>query len=263
MSKIEKRNAVLFGISTDTVESHKGFHDKEHLNFPLLADPGKETTRAYGVLSPAGFANRVTFLIDPQGVIRGIDRTVNAEFSRNEGKLTTRHGDVVAAALTPWKAKLGAPVPDLWLPDSAGKTVSLYQPGKKATVVVFAGSTDEGSRKALNALAALAKDPAYKDVAFVAVDPVVGDADAARALVQSAGIPFPFALDTSGNSTARFGVTVIPTVWVLDGKGIAVYDGAVEAHYVKDAVDAVLAGRPVATPATKPVGLKLGNRKNR
>ena len=59
--------AVFLGISVDDVQSHKTFADKNNLPFPLLADPTKETTNRYDVMSFTGFAKRETFLIDPQG----------------------------------------------------------------------------------------------------------------------------------------------------------------------------------------------------
>ncbi len=38
----------------------------------LLADPDKRVTRMYGVLNPLGWARRVTFVIDPQGIVRKV-----------------------------------------------------------------------------------------------------------------------------------------------------------------------------------------------
>lgn len=75
--------AVILGVSIDDVASHKQFEavlNKERLKgrtvktlpFSLLADPTKETAKAYGVLvSRLGmeYAQRDTFLIDPQGRI--------------------------------------------------------------------------------------------------------------------------------------------------------------------------------------------------
>src|SRR5690349_23989533 len=92
MSQLQSKNATVLGISTDTVESHKRFVEKEHLNFPLLADTEKKMTAAYGVLGPSGFANRVTFVIAPDGKVREIDRAVNGQFARDGTTLTTRHG---------------------------------------------------------------------------------------------------------------------------------------------------------------------------
>jgi thioredoxin-dependent peroxiredoxin len=66
-------NAVIVGISVDDVESHKKFEAKHGLPFTLLADPTKETTKAYGALMMlVHFAKRETFLVDPEGRIAKI-----------------------------------------------------------------------------------------------------------------------------------------------------------------------------------------------
>jgi peroxiredoxin Q/BCP len=48
------------------------FTDKEKLNFPLFADADKKVAKEFGVLSPRGFANRATFVIDKKGIVRKI-----------------------------------------------------------------------------------------------------------------------------------------------------------------------------------------------
>ena len=63
--------------SVDSIEDNTGFATKNKATFPILADPGKETARAYGVLGGHGFANRWTYYIDPEGVILKIDKKVN------------------------------------------------------------------------------------------------------------------------------------------------------------------------------------------
>ena len=70
--KFQKVNAVILGVSVDSVDSHKQFCAKDGLNFTLLSDEEKKVVAQYGSLgSYAGFkiANRNTFLIDPQGKI--------------------------------------------------------------------------------------------------------------------------------------------------------------------------------------------------
>ncbi|GBC85949.1 Putative peroxiredoxin bcp [bacterium HR11] len=64
--------AEVLGVSVDDTASHKKFHQKYNLNFHLLADPDKRVTRMYGVLNPLGWARRVTFVIDPQGIVRKV-----------------------------------------------------------------------------------------------------------------------------------------------------------------------------------------------
>jgi peroxiredoxin Q/BCP len=70
--KYAQRNAVVLGVSLDSVDSHKKFCAKEGLNFKLLADTGHKVTDSYGSLTNLGlvkFAARHTFLIDPNGKI--------------------------------------------------------------------------------------------------------------------------------------------------------------------------------------------------
>ncbi len=70
--KYAAHNAVVLGVSVDSVDSHKKFCAKEGLNFKLLADTEHKVTDAYGSLTNLGvvkFAARHTFLIDPSGKI--------------------------------------------------------------------------------------------------------------------------------------------------------------------------------------------------
>ncbi len=70
--KYAERNAVVLGVSLDSVDSHKKFCAKEGLNFKLLADTDHKVTDSYGSLTNLGlvkFAARHTFLIDPNGKI--------------------------------------------------------------------------------------------------------------------------------------------------------------------------------------------------
>ena len=73
LSKYDAVNAVILGVSLDTVESHKSFCTKDSLTFKLLADPDHAAIDAYGV--PIGsfgavhYAERTTFLISPAGKV--------------------------------------------------------------------------------------------------------------------------------------------------------------------------------------------------
>jgi peroxiredoxin Q/BCP len=77
MSKIKAMNARVFGISVQDAQSKKGFAEKNNLNYHVLADDRRVVSQAYGVLnSPTGVDKRITFYIDPYGVIRKIDTKV-------------------------------------------------------------------------------------------------------------------------------------------------------------------------------------------
>ncbi|MGA9365653.1 MAG: peroxiredoxin [Bacteroidota bacterium] len=70
--KFKGLETEILGVSTDDVESHKQFERKYGLNFTLLSDPEKKVTKLYGVKNLFGLADRVTFVIDKEGVIRKI-----------------------------------------------------------------------------------------------------------------------------------------------------------------------------------------------
>jgi peroxiredoxin Q/BCP len=77
MSALSKYKVQVFGASVDPPELNKQFSDKNNYNFVLLSDPQKTLAKELGVLSPAGFAMRWTYIIDEQGVIREIDKKVS------------------------------------------------------------------------------------------------------------------------------------------------------------------------------------------
>jgi peroxiredoxin Q/BCP len=78
--KYAERNAVVLGVSGQSVASHKDFCAKEGLNFKLLADTSHKVMDSYGSVTNLGvakFAARHTFLIDPTGKIAKIYTSVN------------------------------------------------------------------------------------------------------------------------------------------------------------------------------------------
>ncbi|MGD8457764.1 MAG: peroxiredoxin [Anaerolineales bacterium] len=73
-----KKLAVIFGVSGDSVKSHKGFADKYNLPFLLLSDPEKKMIEDYGANGDI-FNKRATFIIDPEGKIAKIYPKVKAD----------------------------------------------------------------------------------------------------------------------------------------------------------------------------------------
>jgi peroxiredoxin Q/BCP len=77
LPKYESLNAVVLGVSLDTVESHKTWCTKDGFSFKMLADPDHKVVDQYGVpvktfTTPSGpmtVAMRNTFLISPDGKI--------------------------------------------------------------------------------------------------------------------------------------------------------------------------------------------------
>jgi peroxiredoxin Q/BCP len=80
---------VVLGASFDTPEENKVFADAQAFGFPLLSDADRTVGRAYEVLRPAGdryagFPERLSFLIDPDGVIRRVYRVADVSAHADE-----------------------------------------------------------------------------------------------------------------------------------------------------------------------------------
>ena len=74
-AEFQKLNTEVFGVSTDTVFTHKAWHDHspaiKTVEYPLIADPTGNLTREFGVyIAEEGIARRGTFVIDPDGVLQ-------------------------------------------------------------------------------------------------------------------------------------------------------------------------------------------------
>jgi peroxiredoxin Q/BCP len=96
MPDFAKLKATVIGVSKDSVKSHDGFKAKQKLNFTLAADEDGKVCEAYGVWVEKSLygrkymgIERVTFLIDAKGIVRGEWRKVKVK----------GHVDAVLAAL--------------------------------------------------------------------------------------------------------------------------------------------------------------------
>ena len=72
--QFREKDAVILGVSRDSVASHKKFEEKYGLPFTLLSDPDRKVTEAYGVWQKKDRAGtmgvvRTTYLIDENGRI--------------------------------------------------------------------------------------------------------------------------------------------------------------------------------------------------
>jgi thioredoxin-dependent peroxiredoxin len=83
LADYSQAGAVVLGISPDPVAKVKKFHDKQGLNFALLADEGHRVADAYGVwvqksmYGKTYFGNeRTTFVVGPDGVVAKVLRKV-------------------------------------------------------------------------------------------------------------------------------------------------------------------------------------------
>ena len=81
--KFGKLNAVIIGVSPDSVDSHKKFAAKYNLPFKLLSDEKKEVIEKYGVWKEKSMygrkymgVERSTFIIDKSGMVKKVFRKV-------------------------------------------------------------------------------------------------------------------------------------------------------------------------------------------
>jgi len=76
--EFKKLNTEILSVSTDTVFTHKAWHDNskaiKKIKFPMLADPTGKLSRELGVYIPsAGLDLRGTFIIDPDLVLKAFE----------------------------------------------------------------------------------------------------------------------------------------------------------------------------------------------
>ena len=92
----KKLHAVVLGISTDSVKSHRKFADKYELPFTMLADEEKKVVNMYGVWQTKKMMGRTymgtvrtSFLINPEGIVAKVYESVKPDL----------HADMVLADL--------------------------------------------------------------------------------------------------------------------------------------------------------------------
>ena len=79
IATLNNLDVQVFGVSVDTTVSHAEFANKYSLQFPLLADIDGKVASSYGSLTKIGplkLAKRHTFIIDPEGKLAKIYRSV-------------------------------------------------------------------------------------------------------------------------------------------------------------------------------------------
>jgi peroxiredoxin Q/BCP len=83
-SEFKAAGIKVFGISADSVASHKRFADKHDLPFTLLSDPDKKVIKMYGAAKVPIGTKRISYLIDPEGGIMKTYPKVKPELHADE-----------------------------------------------------------------------------------------------------------------------------------------------------------------------------------
>lgn len=267
MGEFQQMGVQVFGISVQDVKSKREFCDREGLNYPLLADVGGKVARQYGVLAPAGFAQRVTFLINPQGQIARVITDVNVNAHGEQVLALLKQQPAVQSAN--WRAKIGQPIPDFSLPRvDNGKMESVYGDRKqKATVVMFIATRCPVSNAYNERMRTLAQQYMPKGVRFVGINSnVIEPTQEVAEHAKQNGFPFPVLKDEGNKIADHFNAQFTPEIFVMDAKGVLRYHGRIDdsqnpanitSHDLRDTLDALLAGKNPPRAETKAFGCTI------
>ena len=166
---------------------------------------------------------------------------------------------------------VGDRAPAFTLPDTEGAEHSL-DGGGPAVVVVFTCNHCPYALAWHDRIVDASRDYADRGVQFLAINS--NDADryprdsleAMRERVRSEDWPLPYLHDESQEVAHDYGAKTTPDVFVLDAHGNLRYRGApdadhadpsLDAAWLREALDAVLAGRPVANAAEPAIGCEI------
>ena len=167
---------------------------------------------------------------------------------------------------------VGDPAPPFELPDVDGTVVPLAPAEAAATVVVFTANGCPYARAWHDRIQAVARDYADRDVTVLQI--VSNDdshhaedsLDSMRQRVVAGEFAGPLLHDAEQSAAQAYGATATPEVFVIDRAGVVRYHGAPDGNYddatldagwVREALDDVLAGREVARPYTSPAGCSV------
>jgi len=178
---------------------------------------------------------------------------------------------LAAAAAPAADLKIGAPAPDFTLPSASdGRMVALKDllAKNKAVAVIFVATKCPVSNAYNDRMAALGKDYAAKGIAVVGINSNKAElAPEVAAHAKEHGFTFPVVKDEGNKVADAYGAQKTPEVFVLSPKGDLLYHGRIDESQddpkgvkspdLRNALDAILAGKAVPAPETKAFGCTI------
>jgi len=185
---------------------------------------------------------------------------------------------IMALAASAFAVEVGKPAPDFTATDIEGNTVHLSD--YKGKIVVIESYNSDcpfcHNQYATGAMQALQKELAAKGVVWLLVNSVNPhnpshrtDTQARQEMAQEKMDVTAWVDDSSGAVGHLYDMKTTPDMYVIDQKGTLVYEGAIDdqadpvhdpktaRNYVREAVDDVLNGKPIAVSQTKPYGCSV------
>jgi peroxiredoxin len=181
----------------------------------------------------------------------------------------------LAVALTASALSIGASAPTpataTKMKNVDGKSFSIADvTGKNGTLVIFTCNHCPFARAWQGRITELGNAYAKKGIGVILInanDPAQHPEDdlaGMQARAKELGLTVPYVVDATSGVARAFGASVTPEAFLFDKAGKLAYHGAVDdnrgdpaavkSHYLKDALDAALAGRPSPVAETKGIG---------
>lgn len=145
--------------------------------------------------------------------------------------------------------------------------------GEKGTLVIFTCNSCPWVKAWEDRIAEIGNTFQHKEIGVIAInsnDPDRNSEDSFSMMQQRAekkGFTFPYVMDATSDIARAFGATRTPEAFLFNSEGKLVYHGTiddnarnpeeVEETYLKDALNAVVAGNEVPTPETKALGCTI------
>jgi peroxiredoxin len=167
---------------------------------------------------------------------------------------------------------IGMQAPEFELPDTDGRSWRLHDGTAPATVLVFTCNHCPYALAWHDRVMQVGRDYAPRGVRFLAINPNDSERyprdsyEAMKQRVASEQWSMPYLHDATQEVARAYGAKTTPDVFVLDGAGRVVYRGAPDGDYddpgqnaawLREALDALLAGRDPERQETRPVGCSI------
>src|SRR5262249_52746159 len=190
--------------------------------------------------------------------------------------LTPVWGGAERAESAPSTTLLNKKIDNVHLADAAGASPELYDlKDKKAVVIVFLSFECPVSTSYSQHLAELHRSYGNRGVAFVGVCPNESDPAVVAKQAKEYALPFPVYADPQHGAVHALKAEAPPEGFLLAGVFVRRYGGRIDdgsaarpkknlqisRHDLHQALDELLAGKPVSEPATRPIGCPIQREK--
>jgi peroxiredoxin len=181
---------------------------------------------------------------------------------------------LLAGSASALEIKAAIPSADVAMKNIDGREVSIDKvEGPKGTLVIFSCNACPWVKAWEGRIAEIGNTYQQHGIGVIAInsnDPGQVPEDGYAVMQQRAGergFNFPYVVDTTSDVARAFGASHTPEAYLFDSDGKLVYHGTIDdnalhpdkvtRHYLRDALDALLKGQPVATTETKALGCSI------